>query len=54
MTIICKPVGRGNWAPIEVTITGKHSAVFGFLYGFKAGQRFELGGITWRVCEVRA
>lgn len=54
MTLIVKPVGRGNWATLEMTLQGKHAAIFGFMWGFKVGQTFDLGGITWRVCEVRS
>lgn len=53
MTLIVKPVGRGNWATLEITLQGKHAGVFGHMWGFQAGQTFELGGITWRVVEVR-
>lgn len=52
MTIVCRPVGRGNWAPLEITIQGKHAAVFSHMWGFQVGQRFDLGSITWRVVAV--
>lgn len=54
MTLTCKPVGRGNWAPLKITIEGKHSAVFSHMWGFKVGQTFTLANITWRVCAIEA
>lgn len=54
MKLLAKPVGRGNWSVLTITIEGKWSGVFGHMWGFKVGQRFELGGITWRVVEVQS
>lgn len=42
-----KPIGRGNWKPREWTISGVGQMLVA------VGMRFEMGGITWRVCEVR-
>lgn len=47
MTLICRPVGRGNWATMNITSPA------GMMGLVNVGDRFELGGITWRVCEVR-
>lgn len=50
MTLILRPVGRGNWN----TMTMRLDADMGFLALIRVGERISLGGITWRVCEVKA
>lgn len=50
MTLILRPIGRGNWKPTRVQIQSRHCAPFCFV----VGQRIELGLITFRVCEVIA
>lgn len=57
--VVLKPPGRGRWAPLVLSCTGKHAHVLGRqllgtgLLGLAPGQRVELGGVAWRVCEVR-
>lgn len=48
--LVLKPKGRGRWAPVTVRIEGKRAAPL----LVKAGELFRLGGIEWRVCEVKA
>ncbi len=55
--VVLKPPGRGRWAPLVLTCTGKHAHVLGRqlgigLLGLRPGQRVALGGLSWRVCEV--
>lgn len=50
MTVIAKPVGRGKWAPLVLTYAGPQMAPF----TCAVGERFTLGLVLWRVCEVRA
>lgn len=50
MTVLAKPVGRGNWCTLRLQYTGPQMAPF----VVRVGERFELAGVTWRVCEVQA
>ena len=50
MTVIAKPVGRGRWACLRLSYAGPQLAPF----TCAVGERFKLGGVTWRVCEVQA
>jgi hypothetical protein len=50
LTVLCKPVGRGNWASLSLSYIGPQMAPF----VVRIGERFELAGVTWRVCEVKA
>ncbi len=50
MTIIVKPAGRGQWDTLTMEITGSRAQPF----TVQVGDTFMLGGILWRVCEVRA
>ena len=50
MRVICKPVGKGNWRPLELRYSGRQIAPF----TVAIGERFNLGGLVWRVVEVRA
>lgn len=50
MTLTLRPIGRGNWAPVQLSITpGRNSPLP--LYVAK-GQRVELGGQVYRVVRV--
>lgn len=51
MTLVLKPKGRGNWAPLRVTFEGKHAGVIDDLL---AAKTVTLGGIVWRVIAVKA
>ncbi|MCA3152073.1 MAG: hypothetical protein ING77_12935 [Rhodocyclaceae bacterium] len=50
MTVIAKPIGSGNWAALRLQYSGPQMAPF----VVQVGERFELAGVTWRVCEVQA
>lgn len=50
MTVVCKPVGPGNWASMRLTYSGPQMAPF----VVAVGERFSLGGVLWRVHEVLA
>lgn len=50
MTLILRPVGRGNWATVVLTVGGRRAPPP--LY-FALGQRIPLGGSVFRVVEVR-
>lgn len=52
MTIIVKPAGRGNWGALTMRITGGRASYLPF--ALQVGDTFVLGGITWRVCAVKA
>ena len=52
MILVCKPKGRGNWAPIKIEINDQapghgSSRVTPLL--FHIGQMFALGGVVLRV-----
>jgi hypothetical protein len=47
MTLVVKPKGRGNWTPRVWSVPGM------LMCEFYVGMQLKLGGITWRVCEVR-
>lgn len=44
-----KPRGRGNWSPLYLRVTGAHLP---FLT-VRPGEFVVLGGVVFRVCEVR-
>ncbi len=48
MTVVCKPVGPGNWTPLRLTYTGRRTAPM----LVRVGERFTLGGVAWRICRV--
>lgn len=48
MRLICRPIGRGCWRPVIVTFRTP-----GDLFAFRLGERFTLGGITYRVSEIQ-
>ncbi len=48
VTVICKPYGRGNWKSTTFTIEGRLGQI-----DIQRGMRLDIGGIMWRVCEVR-
>lgn len=49
MTVILRPRGRGRWHPVTMTLTGKRAeSLF-----VQREQRIVIGGITWRIVEVR-
>jgi hypothetical protein len=46
MSLVCRPVGRGNWNPMVI-------APPAWLYSVKVGDTFSLGGCLWRIAEIR-
>lgn len=50
MTIVVKPAGRGNWKAETMVFSGGRAAPF----TVRVGDKFRLGGITWRVCAISA
>lgn len=51
MTVICKPIGRGYRLRTVLQIAGGHMER---ATTWAVASTFALGGITWRVLEVRA
>ena len=49
MMVVCKPIGRGNWSPMLLQYAGPQLAPF----TCAVGDRFTLGSVVWRVCEVK-
>ncbi len=49
MTIILKPAGRGNWAEVAMTLVGARAAPI----LVTPGQLLTIGGVTFRICEVK-
>lgn len=49
MTLVLKPIGRGNWHAATLEITGDRDKPL----LVRVGERLEFLGITWRVAEVR-
>ncbi len=43
-----KPAGRGNWAPVVMSVSGKR--IDPLLV--RVGQTLVLAGVVWRICEV--
>jgi len=50
MTLILRPIGRGNWRPTRMQIEGGHTLPL----LFRVGQQLPLGGVLFRICEVIA
>lgn len=50
MTLILRPVGRGNWRTTRMQIDGGHALPM----LFRVGQVLPLGGVVFRICEVIA
>ncbi len=46
--LILKPKGRGNWACVDVTISGRRALPL----LFQVGQTFTMGGVVWRICRI--
>lgn len=51
MTIVCKPTGRGFRLLTTLQVEGGHMER---ALVWAVGQTFVMGGLTWRVLEVRA
>lgn len=51
MTIVLRPIGRGNWATAVLQLSGRRAPPPMY---FNVGQRLELApGMVFRVVEVR-
>lgn len=50
MTLILRPIGRGNWKSCILEVSGGRAPPPMY---FAVGQRLELGGQWFRVAEVR-
>jgi hypothetical protein len=48
VTLIIRPVGRGNWRAQAFTVDERHVPPM-FV---QVGQRFDLGGVTFRISKV--
>jgi hypothetical protein len=48
VTLILRPRGRGNWKPMQMVLQGARGGLF-----IRPGQLIALGGVTWRICEVK-
>lgn len=52
MTITIKPAGRGNWGALTLRVSGSRASYLPF--AMQVGDTFEMAGITWRVCAIKA
>lgn len=50
MTLILRPIGRGNWRTTRMQIDSKHCGP----YCFVVGTKIRWGLIDFRICEVIA
>ena len=48
--LILRPKGRGNWSTLQVTVTGQRASPL----LVRKGHTITLGGVVFRICEVRA
>ncbi len=48
--LVVKPIGRGRWRAVVIRIDDDSRASPLLI---RPGHRFALGGITWRIVEVR-
>ena len=48
MTLILRPIGRGNWRPVPWLLDEARLPPM----LIKVGDRFTLGGLEWRVSKV--
>lgn len=49
MTLVLKPRGRGNWKTLVLRVEGDRASPL----LIRRGQLLPLGGVTFRICEVR-
>lgn len=50
MTLMLKPIGRGNWAPLTMTLEGSRAQAL----LFQPGSIIVLAGLRYRICKVTA
>lgn len=48
MTLILRPSGRGNWAPVTMAIDGSRATPL----LVRAGQKITLGDVVFRIVKV--
>jgi hypothetical protein len=46
--IVCRPKGRGNWAPTIFAIEGGHISA----WVVRVGDTFVLGDVTFRIVRI--
>lgn len=46
MTIVCRPIGRGNWRPL--VLEWRHGLLL-----MKVGDTFSFNGALWRIAELK-
>ena len=51
MRLVCRPVGRGNWAPVIVEFS-RLDMRQPDLFRFRVGDRFTLGTTTYRIARI--
>lgn len=49
MTLVLRPIGRGRWRPVVLKVDGDRAAPL----LVRVGDRLPLGGVVFRVSEVR-
>ncbi|HRH29950.1 MAG TPA: hypothetical protein PKV17_14310 [Aquabacterium sp.] len=52
MTLILRRVGRGNWSPLQLNYDAHHQGQLPTLVQARAGDRFEIAGVLYRVSKV--
>lgn len=50
MTLVLKPLGRGNWATLRMTLEGSRAQAL----LFQVGAIIVLAGLRYRICKVTA
>lgn len=52
MTLVCRPPGRGNWAPVYIEITGRLAELD--FFHFRLGQVIQISPLLkLRIAEIR-
>ena len=52
MTLVLRRVGRGNWSPLQLNYDAHHQGQLPTLVQARAGDRFEIAGVLYRVSKV--
>lgn len=47
--LVLRPKGRGNWSPLQLSVTGRRVSPL----LVRVGQTITLGGVVFRICEVK-
>ncbi len=48
--LVLKPIGRGNWTPVYMQLSGYRAQPL----LFRVGSTIDLAGLTFRICRVHA